>query len=88
MKKAYITVTNEFLSGMLMLPKSINVSGVVANGKIGPPNTFIVCLEGDGLPEAKDGEISQHVTIVYEKVTEEDNLVPNVQHSIKEIKRV
>ncbi len=88
MKKAYITVTNEFLSGMLMLPKSVNVSGVFANRKAAPPNTFIVCLEGDGLPESKDGEISQHVTIIYEKYTDADNLVPNVQHSIKEIKKI
>ncbi|HDZ14492.1 hypothetical protein LCGC14_0646920 [marine sediment metagenome] len=83
MKKAYVTVANELLAGMLKLPKSVNVSAVFPNGKVGPPNTFIVCLEGDGLPEPKDGEISQHVTIVYEK--DQDDLVPNVR--IKEIKK-
>ncbi|KKM07192.1 hypothetical protein LCGC14_1736400 [marine sediment metagenome] len=83
MKKAYITVTNEFLSGMLMLPKSINVSGVFANRKTAPSNTFIVILKGDGLPEPIGGEISQHVTIVYEK--NQDDLVPNVR--LKEIKK-
>ncbi len=88
MTKAYITVHNDFLSSLLKLPETVNVSGVVANGKVGPPNTFIVCLEGDGLPEPNDGEISQHVTIIYEKYTDADNLVPNVHHSIKEIKPI
>ncbi len=84
MKQAYITVHNDFLSSLLKLPEAVNVSGVVANGKVGPPNTFIVCLEGDGLPKPKDGEISQHVTIQYE--TNYEDLVPDVK--LKEIKRV
>ncbi|HDZ14385.1 hypothetical protein LCGC14_1248520 [marine sediment metagenome] len=84
MKQAYITVHNEFLEALLKLPDNISVETVVANGKTGPPNTFIVCLEGDGLPEPKDGEISQHVTIQYE--TNYEDLVPNVR--LKEIKKV
>ncbi len=91
MKKAYITVHNEVLRGMLMVPETVKVESVVANGKDGFPNTFIACLSGDGLPEfteIKEGETVKQVTLQYEKVTEEDNLVPNVQHSLKEIKKV
>ncbi len=88
MKQAYITVHNEFLSALLKLPETVKVKSVVANGKIGSPNTFIVTLEGDGLPDPKEGEISQHVTIIYEKFTDVDDLVPNVHTRIKEIKKV
>ena len=85
MKKAYITVHNDFLSSLLKLPDNISVETVVKNGRGSIPNTFIVILKGDGLPEPepKDGEISQHVTIVYEK--NQDDLVPDIK--IKEIKK-
>ena len=85
MKQAYITVHNDFLETLLKLPEDIRVETVVANGRGSIPNTFIVILKGDGLPEPeiKEGEISQHVTIVYEKNYED--LVPNVR--LKEIKK-
>ena len=90
MKKAYMTVTNELLEALLKLPETVRVEAVTANGKNGLPNSFVVCLEGDGLPDfakLKDGEAAQPVTIIYEKFTDVDNLVPNVRQYIKEIKK-
>ena len=85
MKKAYITVTNEFLRGILMLPETVEVESVAVDRENRLRDEFTVFLKGDGLPDYLEWETGKgfRVKLEYEKLTDASALVPNVQYRLK-----